>query len=69
MSTQAQLTQFSKIMVLLTNPTYKLRTVRALNAQTGTSGVDEVKTILKAHALSFVVKRRRSDGAALIGLV
>jgi len=55
------------IMVHLADPRYTLRSVDELEQKTGLDS-DDIKDILDEFGIEYVIKRRRADGAALIGL-
>jgi len=60
-------TAYEKIMDELEDPRFSLRSVSELTTQTGLSRT-EIETMLRCHDVDYVIRRRRSDGAALIGL-
>lgn len=63
----AAATPFSRLMYELQDPRYTLRSTRELSDKAGIS-YEEVHYLLEDNDIDYVTKRRRSDGAELIGL-
>lgn len=58
---------FEKLMDELEDPRFTLRSFNELSEKTGMTR-SEIEQELRDAEVEFVVKRRRSDGATLIGL-
>ena len=61
-------TQFEKLMDELNDPRYTLRTYSELRETLGYDFDSDIDNDLDSNRVEYVVKTRRSDGAALIGL-
>jgi hypothetical protein len=62
-----QATGFDSLMQELNDPRFTLRSTRELAEKTGVSGY-LITGLLDDNGIEYITKRRRSDGAELIGL-
>ena len=65
---QEQPSKFDRLMNELQDPRYTLRSVSELVEKTGYADQASIEDALVRNDEEYVTKRRRSDGAALIGL-
>ena len=68
LATLSATSKFNLLMIALETCQYSLRTIDQLVEKTGLADLEEVKAALEGEEIAFVLRRRRHDGAQMIGL-